>query len=175
MRLVIKNKWISLRGSSFVKDEKGNDVMKVQGKFWTFTKKKFIKDLDGNICYIVRNKFWYLFHRQAFVFEPDGKTELAHLSKKIFTLHDHYNITTRDHGEVVVRGNILGYDYHIFENGKEIGHVSRMISLRDSFVLDIEEGADWKFYCAIVIAIDNIVDKQRSDASSSYSYSSNNN
>ena len=173
MRLFIRNKWLTLRGSSYVRDEHEQDILKVQGKFFTFTSKKFVKDLQGNVLYIVRNKFWYLFHRQAFVFEPDGKTELAHLSKKIFTLHDHYNITTRDHGEVVVRGNILGYDYHIFEDGKEIGHVSRMISLRDSFTLDIDDSADWKFYCAIVIAIDNILDKQRSDASSSSYYYNN--
>lgn len=175
MRLFIRNKWLTLRGSSYVRDEHEQDVLKVQGKFFTFTRKKFVKDLQGNVLYIVRNKFWYLFHRQAFVLDPSGKVKLAHLSKKIFTLHDHYNITTAEHGEVVVRGNILGYDYHIFENEKEIGHVSRMISLRDSFVLDIEEWADWQFYCAVVIAIDNIVDKLRSDASSSYSYSSNDN
>ena len=62
MRLVIKNKWISLKGSSTVKDEQGNDVLKVEGKFWTVTHKKFIKDLEGNVHYVVRNKFWKFIH-----------------------------------------------------------------------------------------------------------------
>ena len=54
MQLIVRNKWISLKGSSYVKDESGKDVMKVRGKFWTLTYKKFIEDLDGNVKYIVR-------------------------------------------------------------------------------------------------------------------------
>ena len=91
--------------------------------------------------------------------------KLAHFKKKIFTFHDHYNIETSQYGSVVIRGNILGFDYHIYVGEKEVGHVSRKISLRDSFVLDIDDEYDWKFFCAMVIAIDNIIDKQRSDSS----------
>ena len=32
MRLIIKNKLISLRGSSFVKDENGNDAFIIKGR-----------------------------------------------------------------------------------------------------------------------------------------------
>ena len=71
----------------------------------------------------------------------------------------------------MIRGNILGFDYHIYENDVEVGHVSRKISLRDSFVLDLNDNCDWKFYCALVIAIDNITDAASDDVSSA-SYSS---
>ena len=57
MQLIIRNKWVSLKGSSYVTDVNGKEVMKVRGKFWTLTYKKFIEDLDGNVRYIVRNKF----------------------------------------------------------------------------------------------------------------------
>ena len=165
MRLLIRNKWFSLRGSSYIRDENENDYLKVQGRFWTFTSKKFLKDLNGNDLYMIRNKFWYLFHRQAFVFDMEGNI-VAHLSRKIFSFHDHYNITSTLHGNIVIRGNILGYDYHIYENDVEIGHVARKISLRDSYVLDINDDSDINFYCALVIAIDNIVDRMRSDGNS---------
>ena len=55
MELCIRNKWISLRGSSEIKDVDGNNKFKVRGKFWTFTRKKFINDLDDKNLYIVRN------------------------------------------------------------------------------------------------------------------------
>ena len=169
MRLIIRNKWISLGGSSYIRDENEKDILKVKGKIFTFTRKKFVRELDGTNIYMVRNKFWYLFHRQAFVFDMQGN-KLAHLSKKFFSLHDHYNINTANHGTVVIRGNILGFDYHIYENDVEVGHVSRKISLRDSFVLDLNDDCDWKFYCALVIAIDNITDSENADAiSASYS------
>ena len=164
MKLIIRNKWISLGGSSYVRDENENDLLKVKGRFFTFTHKKIVQELDGTPLFVVRNKFWYLFHRQAFVFDMEGN-KLAHFKKKIFTFHDHYNIETSQYGSVVIRGNILGFDYHIYVGEKEVGHVSRKISLRDSFVLDIDDEYDWKFFCAMVIAIDNIIDKQRSDSS----------
>ena len=64
--------------------------------------------------------------------------------------------------------NILLFDYHIFREGKESGHVSRKISLRDSFVLDIGDDEDYYFFVALVIAIDNISDQRQQDAASSY-------
>ena len=165
MQLIIRNKWLSLKGSSYVKDVNGNDVMQVQGKFWTLTYKKFIKDLQGNIKYIVRNKFWKLISYQAFIMDKDEKI-IAHVKRKAFSLHDHYSLKLENGDEIILRGNILGYDYHISKNGKEVGHVSRKISLRDSFVLDLDDDQDSMFFVALLIAMDNITDEMANDAAS---------
>lgn len=167
MQLAIRNKWISFRGSSVVKDLNEQDVLKVQGKFWTWTRKKFVMTLDGEVKYVVRNKFWTLFAYRAFVLEPDGKTVVATIRRKIFSFHDRYFIKTK-YGELEIRGNILLFNYHIFRDGKDIGHVARKISLRDSFVLDIDDSEDYYFFVALVIAIDNITDQRQQD---SYNYS----
>ena len=166
MRLIIKNKWISLKGSSFVKDEQGNDVMKVEGKFFTWTRKKFIKDLEGNTAYVVRNKFWKFIHYQAYIMDKDENI-ISHVVRKAFSLHDHYDLDS-PYGKIVFRGNILGYDYHIYLNDEEVGHVGRHFSLRDSFVLDLKDGLDEKFFVALLIAMDNITDEMNESASSSY-------
>ena len=158
----IRNKWISFKGSSTVKDLEEKDVLKVEGKFWTFTRKKFVKDLDGNVLYIVRNKFWTLFARKAFVLDKDGN-RVALVRRKIFSLHDRYFITS-EKGELEIKGNILGFDYHIYLNGEEIGHISRRISLRDSYVLDLNDGHELPFYVALAIAIDNITDAMKEEA-----------
>ena len=172
MELAIRNKWISLRGSSVVKDLNENDVLRVQGKFWTFTKKKFVQDLDGNLLYTVRNKFWTLFVKKAFVYNKEGEI-VARIRKKFWSLHDHYNVEC-SYGDLVLRGNILGFDYHITLNGEEIGHVARKISLRDSFVLTIDETkVDYAFLVALVICIDNITDEANESAAAA-SYSSSN-
>ena len=171
MQVSIRNKWISLRGGSTVKDMNEQDVLKVQGKFWTFTRKKFVQDLEGNLIYTVRNKFWTFFVKKAFVYDKDGN-QVAFLKRKFWSVHDRYFIKSKL-GEIEIRGNILCFDYHIFLEGKEIGHVSRKISLRDSFVLDIQDDQELAFFVALVIAIDNITD-QRRDESSSSSWSSSN-
>ena len=165
MDLAIRNKWITLRGSSVVKDLNENDVYKVQGKFFTFTRKKFIKTLDGETKYIVRNKFWRLFTYRAFVLDEKGE-QVAHLRRKIFSFHDRFFIDSK-FGQLEIKGNILCFDYHIMLEGKEIGHVARKISLRDSFVLDIQDDQELPFFVALVIAIDNITDQRRDESSSS--------
>lgn len=165
MDLMIRNKWISLRGSSVVRDENENDVMKVKGKFWTITRKKFVQSLDGETKFIVRNKFWKLFAYRAYVLTPD-KHKVARIRRKIFSFHDRYFIES-ELGDLEIKGNILLHDYHIYLNGEEVGHITRKISLRDSFVLHLEEGIDPMFYLALVIAIDNITDERRANAANS--------
>ena len=168
MDLLIRNKWVTLRGSSVVKDLNEKDVYKVQGKFWTFTAKKFIQTLDGETKYIVRNKFWRLFAYRAFVLDPNGE-QVAHLRRKIFSFHDRFFIDSK-FGQLEIKGNILCFDYHVFLEGKEIGHVGRRISLRDSFVLHVEDDCkiDPMFFLALVIAIDNITDRRRQNNSSTW-------
>lgn len=163
MQVSIRNKWISLRGGSKIKDLNEKDVLYVRGKFWTVTRKKFVEDLDGNLLYTVRNKFWAIFVKKAMVYDKDGN-QVAFLKRKFFSLHDRFFIDTKL-GQMEIKGNILGFDYHIYLNGQEVGHISRKISLRDSFVLDVRDDQELAFYVALVIAIDNITDQRRDEAS----------
>lgn len=165
MELAIKNKWITLGGSSTVQDLEGKDVLYVKGRIFSFTRKKFIQDMEGNLKFIVRNKFWRLFQRKAFVENTNGEI-IATIRRKIFSLHDHYYVYS-NLGDLQIRGNILGFDYHITLDGKEIGHISRKISLRDSYVLSIDDSYDYVTFVALVIAVDNITDRRRQDSSSS--------
>jgi uncharacterized protein YxjI len=163
MELCIRNKWISLSGSSVIKDINENDVYKLKGKFWTVTRKKFLRTLDDKDLYIIRNKFWTFFVHKAFVINPDN-TIAATIRRKYFSVHDRYFIDCK-YGKVEITGNILGFNYHILLDGKEIGHVARRISLRDSFVLTIDDNVeDIPFFVSLVIAIDNITDQRRSES-----------
>ena len=166
MELSIKNKWISLGGSSMVQDANGKDVLNVKGKVFSFTQKKMVTDLNGQVKFIVRNKFWRLFTYKAFIMDPQ-ETVIATVRRKIFSLHDRYFVTS-PLGDMEVIGNILQFNYKIILNGKEIGHVARKISVRDSFVLTIDDDYNdkYEFIVALVIAIDNITDRKDANASS---------
>ena len=164
----IRNKWISLRGGSTVKDINENDVFYVKGKFWTFTRKKFVQDMQGNTLYTVRNKFWTLFVHRAFVYDKDGNC-VAKIRRKFWSVHDRYFVESPI-GQIEICGNILLFNYQIKLNGKEIGHIARKISLRDSYVLTLDDDQDLAFFVAFVIAVDNISDERR-ESSSSASFS----
>ena len=163
MDVTIRNKWISFGGSSTVKDLQDNDVFVVKGRVFSFTRKKFVKDLQGNLLFVVRNKFWRLFQRKAFVLNPKGEV-VASVRRKIFSVHDHYYVTS-NLGDLQIRGNILQFDYQILHDGVEIGHIARKISLRDSFVLHLDDKYDLATFVSLVIAIDNITDRKDSDNS----------
>lgn len=164
----IRNKWVSLRGGSYVKDVNEQDVLYVKGKFWTVTRKKFVQDMQGNLLFTVRNKFWTFFVKKALVYDKDGNL-VAKIKKKFWSVHDRYFIESTL-GKLEICGNILGYNYQIKLNDKEIGHIARKISLRDSFVLTLDDDQDLGFFVAFVIAIDNITDQRRSEASNSSSH-----
>lgn len=162
MELAIKNKWISLGGASTVTDMTGAEVLKVKGKVFSFTRKKTICDPNGSKLYIVRNKFFSLFGRKAFVCNSTGDKVIT-ITKKLFSLRDKYTITSRL-GDLVIDGNILGFNYNITLNGMNIGHISRRISLRDSFVLNISDQYDYALFTAFVIAIDNLTDRSNNQS-----------
>ena len=165
MELYIRNKWISLGGSSTVKDVNEKDVFVVKGKIFSFTAKKFLYDLEGNLKFVIRNKFWRIFQRKALVYDANGN-QVAKVKKKIFSLHDHYFVTS-SLGDLQIKGNILTFNYNITLNDKPVGHVARKVSLRDSFVLTVSDEYDAATFVALVIAIDNITDRRRSDRASS--------
>ena len=159
MELAIKNKWVSLGGSSTVQDLNGNDVLKVEGTIFSFTKKKFVKTLQEELLYTVRNKFFSFFGRTAFVLDSNDNV-VATVRKKIVSLHSRFFVES-PLGQVEITGNFLGYDYHITVNGQEVGHIERRLSLRDSFVLKIDDSFDYRLFVALVIALDNVTDRQR--------------
>ena len=167
MKLIIRNKWFSpFRQSSYVRDETDTkDVMQVEGRFWTLTSKKYIKDMDGNVKYMVRNKFWKIFIHRAFVFDAEGN-KICTVRRKFWSLHDRYFVEECSLGNIEIMGNILQFDYNITLDGKQIGHIMRKISLRDSFVLDASDEYEPEFLVALVIAIDNITDRKSAEGSS---------
>ena len=159
MQVSIRNKWVSFKGSSYVKDMNEKDVLFVEGKFFSITRKKFVQDLDKNLLYMVRNKYWSIFVKKAFIFDKEGQ-QVAFIKRKFISVHDHYLVDSK-YGQIEIKGNILCFDYHISLNGEEVGHVARKISMRDSYVLDIKDGLDLAFFVALVIAVDNITDRRR--------------
>ncbi|MCR5348935.1 MAG: hypothetical protein K6E59_04935 [Bacilli bacterium] len=118
MKLNIHNKWFSLGGSSVVKDENENDVLKVKGKEFSWRRWKYVMGLNDKVYYQVRNRFWNFFQHACYVFDANDN-KAATLTTRFWTLADHYDIDCAL-GILAIRGNILGYNYRISLNGKEM-------------------------------------------------------
>lgn len=165
MRLIIKNKLVSLGEGSYVCDENGNKVFKVKGtwKIFSPTRKKKIFDMQGNLQYIVRNKFWHFVYDSVFVYNRE-KDKIAMLSnnrwdfKRKFVLKGYKD-------EITISGNLFQFPnikMEINKNGKKIGTLTKDFNLfRDHYTLDVESDEDAGFLVALVIGVDNIYDKMR--------------
>lgn len=155
MKLYIKNKLFSLRGSSSVKDESGNDIFIVKGALFSITRKKRVKDTNGKILYKVRNKWVNFFSHSAFVYDGSG-SKIAKIKRK-FGINNRFVVEGyRD--EIAIEGDFLSWTLDVYRNGAQIGTVRREFALLDSFVLETDTEDDAAFMVALVIAIDNIFD-----------------
>ncbi len=162
MKYIIKNKIISLGGSSTVRDEAGNDLFLVKGRVFTFTKYKKICSLDKKPLFKVRNKFWHLLLPKVFIMDAEGKKILMVKKKKFFSLRQNFVILPMNGSDlnITIDGDLIGRHYDILDNGVPVAHVRRNFNLiKDSFWMETEYDDKAAFYVAIVIALDNYFDK----------------
>lgn len=163
MVLVIKNRLFTLKGGSRVKDELGNDAYKVDGKFFTITRKKYVRTLDDKTLYTVRNKFWHILFRSAYLIDSNGKKVMK--IKRKFAIKSKFNIFTKDGNTYSIDGNFIGWNWQIKRNDEIIASIYRKIDWNDSFVLDVVKEEDKELCLAMVIGIDNIIDAERNERS----------
>lgn len=162
MKLYIKNNLVSLRGSSTVLDENEKPVYQVKGKLFSITEKKSIMNMEGKTIFKVRNKFWKFFMNSAFISDAKGE-KIAKVSQK-FSFGKKKFIVQGYKDEIRIEGNFWGLDYSIYRNEKIMGSLQKkMWALTDSFVLDIADEENSALFVALVIALDNIYDKNRND------------
>lgn len=156
MRIFIKNKIVTLRGSSFAVDESGAEIFKIKGKFFTFTRKKFVMDMNGNKLFTVRTRFINFFFHKAFVIDNEGR-KLVSIRNK-FAVRNTYKVEPMNGEDISINGDFLNWNMTVFRNGAPVGDIHRNFNIiRDSFILDADP-ENLAFLTAMVIAIDNIVD-----------------
>ena len=159
MKVYIKNKIISWGGGSTVLDENKNEIYKVKGKVFSPTRKKRVCDMQGNVLYTVRNKWFNWFVHSAYVYDAN-KNKIARVKDKFFNIKPEFFVTGYQ-DEIKVEGSFLSFKSSIIRNGEVIGTIRRQaFTILDSFELEAKE-EDIPFLIALVIAIDNIVDKMR--------------
>lgn len=149
---------MSLGGSSTVLDENKNQVFKVKGKLFSITHKKIVKDMNNKTLFKVRNKFFNWWKHTAFIYDANNNL-VAKVYDKFINLKKEYFIEGLQ-DEIKIDGEFFSLTSNILRNGEVVGTIKRKVDFFvDSFELDGDE-QDMPFLIALVIAIDNIVDKK---------------
>lgn len=156
MRIFVKNKIISLRGSSFAVDEADNPVYKIKGKLITVTRKKKITDMNGNLLFTVRTRFFNFFFHKAYIIDNKGN-KVASVRNR-FAIRNNFKLEALDGSQLTISGDLLSFNMTAYRNGEAIGRIHRNFNIiRDSFILDAEP-ENLAFMTALIIAIDNVID-----------------
>ncbi len=157
MQVFIKNKLVSLGGSSQVFDANKRPVYNIKGAVFSLTRKKTICDMNGTVLFKVRNKFFNWFVHKVYVYDATGR-KIAVVKDKFFNPHQEYFVDGLD-CDIRTEGKFWSLSTTIYKDNVAIGRIDRQITLiADSFCLEADE-QDIPFLIALVIAIDNICDK----------------
>lgn len=161
MKVFIKNKLLSLGGDSDVLNENKEPIFKVKGKIFSFIKKKKLYNMQGELLYTIRNKFWNIFSNKVYIKNSQGD-RVATIKKNKWSWNKNYKILNTE-DDLKIEGKFFSLESQIIKNEQLVATINRQFTIMtDAFSLEADE-KDIAFYTAIVIALDNIVDKRSKD------------
>jgi uncharacterized protein YxjI len=153
-RYVMREKMFAVGDDSWIEDESGERVYRVDGKAMRMRKTLKLEDLAGNeLCKIQERK---LRVRDTMEIEgPDG-TRLGLIQKAMITpLRERFEVEVPDQPELKVKGNIFDHEYKIRRDGDTVAEVSKKwLRMRDTYGIDIEPGQDDVLILAVAVALD---------------------
>ena len=153
-RYVMREKMLSIGDDSWIEDDSGQRVFKVNGKALRMRRTLRLEDLDGNeLCKIQERK---LRVRDTMEIEaPDGR-RMGLIQKAMITpLRERFEVEVPDQPELKVRGNILDHEYKVKRDGEQIAEVSKKwLRMRDTYGIEIAPGEDDVLILAVAVALD---------------------
>ena len=162
MRYFLADKFFGIGGDLIVKDERGKDVIFVDGAAISIGRRLVMKDMKGHELATIQQTLIAL----TPTFEIHCKNgPTARVSMKLLSLTDRIKIDLPGNDDLEARGDLFHHEYAILRRGREVAHVSkRWIALRDTYGIDIDEGQDDVLIVACAVVIDAILDmKERAD------------
>ena len=165
MKYFVKNKIMTLRGSSYVVDEAGKNAYEVKGKFFTATNKKFIRDLNGNNLYMVRNKYWHFIRKSIYIYKFDENGKKQKLCR-IFSPFLKWKIKNYGENNFGIEGGFFSSVGGVLlkDGEKEIGKfgsnfdAANFLGIRDSYQVEVYEPEYKELLIAAAVGLDNIRD-----------------
>ena len=153
-KYVMREKMFAIGDDSWIEDEAGDRVFRVNGKALRMRKTLKLEDLEGNeLCKIQERK---LRIRDTMEIEaPDG-SRMGLIQKAMITpLRERFEVEVPDQPELKVKGNIFDHEYTIKRDGDKVAEVSKKwFRMRDTYGIEIEPGQDEVLILAVAVALD---------------------
>lgn len=149
MRLFIKQKVFSWADAYHIYDEEGNVRYSVDGEFFSVGHRLHVKNADGEEVALIKEKLLSML--PCFEIQINGRTA-GKIQKKFSFLNPKYEV---DFCGWRVEGNIMGWDYDVYEGCSPVIHISKKkLSWADTYALEFAKPEDELKGLLLVIAID---------------------
>lgn len=153
----------------------------IKERAWTLREEFIVRDQGGQPVFKVKGKFFHI-GDNLLVIDLDARAEVAHIKQKVIALTPHYEIYKNgahwaslhekllhlfgerfkiklENGETYhIQGNIWNWDFTVSnDQGDLLAQISKKISLfEDSYGVDIAQNVDVPLIIALAIAIEMI-------------------
>ena len=158
MRYYMKSKFFKIKEDFWIKNEHGEDIYFVDNKFLTFGLQFDILKND-RLLYSVKEKL-LTFMSNYEMFEHGNV--VAQISQKFTFFKDKISVSSK-YGDLTIKGDYFDYNYEIYKGGILIAMVTKeFFAFTDNYYIDVNF-EDEAFVLALVVIIDNIIDKQKNN------------
>ena len=153
-RFQMREKLASIGDDSWIEDDSGERVFKVDGKALRARDTYRLEDRSGNEVAKIQEK--KLSVRDKMKVERDGDT-LATVHKALVGIRDRFDIDIEDGEDLKAHGNVVDHEYEIERDGTTVATISKKwFRVRDTYGVEIATGEDEALVLALTVAIDDL-------------------
>ncbi len=153
-RLLMREKLLSVGDDSWVEDESGNKVYKVNGKKLHIQETFILEDASGNEVLHIQARDLRM--RGVMKIERDGDT-VATVTKKVIGIRDRFSIDLEGAADLDAKGNVVDHEYEVKRDGDVIATITKKwVRVRESYGIEIGAAEDVPLLVAIAMAIESL-------------------
>jgi len=152
---VLNQKLFSVGGDLWIEDGAGNRAFEVDGKAFSLRRTLEFRGPEGDPLYVINQSLAHL--RRTFEIKRGGDLVATIEEALVNILGDHFTIRLVAGGELAVKGDWINREFHVMHANSEVIVASRrLISLRDSYGVQVAPGFDVPLALAIVVALEQM-------------------
>lgn len=138
----------------WVEDAEGRRAYKVDGKVMRVRKTFVLEDASGRELATIKAKLVSVRDKMT-IDLGDGRT--AVVGKALLGIRERYQIKVDGAPDMKAKGNFVDHEYEIEADGEKVATISKKwFRVRDTYGIEIAEGADVPLVLAIAVCIDEL-------------------
>ncbi len=155
-RYQMRQKLVAIGDDSWIENEAGERVFKVDGKAMRLRNTLDLEDTQGNKLCKIQTRVLHIRDSMA-IEDPDGE-RLALVHKALVSpLRERWKVDLAGDREWKVQGNIVDHEYEIEDDGRKIAEVSKKwFRVRDTYGVEIDSDESPFLVLAVTVAVDTM-------------------